>query len=112
MSETASISSGIAERYASAVFDLAKEGGGLATLETNLDDLAGALSTSDELSSLITSPVYTREEQGAAITAIAGKMGLSETMTNVLGLMAAKRRLFVLPNMITQLRAMIADVDD
>ena len=39
VSESASISSGIADRYATAVFDLAKEGKELDKLEANLDDL-------------------------------------------------------------------------
>jgi len=39
VSEPASISSGIAARYASAVFDLAKDGKAIAKLENNVDDL-------------------------------------------------------------------------
>ena len=109
MSESASISSGIAERYATAVFELVKESGDLKKLETNLDDMASALSASAELRDLITSPILGRDEQGAAMAAVAKKMGLLPVMQNVLSLMASKRRLFVVPQMVTQLRGMIAE---
>ncbi len=109
MSESASISSGIADRYAMAVFDLANEGKELDKLESNLDDLSAALSSSPELTDLIHSPIYSREAQSNAISAVAAKMGLTQTMQNVLALMASKRRLFVLPHMITRLRELIAE---
>jgi F-type H+-transporting ATPase subunit delta len=109
VSEPASISSGIAARYASAVFDLAKDGKALAKLETNVDDLAAALDSSADLRDLISSPVYSRDVQGAAINAISKKMKLQPIMANTLSLMATKRRLFVLPQLVAQLRALIAE---
>ncbi|WP_089881887.1 F0F1 ATP synthase subunit delta [Citreimonas salinaria] len=109
VSESASISSGIAARYAAAVFEIVREEGALDTLESNLDDLTTALNESADLRDLLASPVYSRDQQRAAITAIAEKMGLMTPLKNVLGLMAAKRRLFVVPHLVTRLRAMIAD---
>ena len=109
MSESASISSGIADRYATAVFDLAKEGKELDKLEANLDELSAALATSPDLTDLIQSPVYSRDAQSNAISAVAAKMGLTQTVQNVLALMASKRRLFVLPHMVTRLRELIAE---
>ena len=53
-------------------------------------------------------PVHTREEQGRAIAAIAAAMGLGTTVTNTLGLMAQNRRLFVVPGLIAQVKALIA----
>ena len=108
VSEPASISTGIAARYATAVFEIAKEGSALDALESDVDTLDAALKESEDLRTLIISPLYSREEQGRAITAVAGKMGLSTTMSNVLGLMASKRRLFVLPQMVRALRDRIA----
>ncbi|MBV2359082.1 F0F1 ATP synthase subunit delta [Thalassococcus sp. CAU 1522] len=108
VSETASISSGIADRYATAIFEIVRENKNLAKLEANLDDLSAALADSADLRSLIASPIYSRDAQGAAITAIAKKMKLVPAMQNALALMAQKRRLFVLPQLIKHLRAMIA----
>ena len=109
MSESASISTGIAARYATAVFELAKDGKDIANLETDIDALDAALADSGAFRDLIHSPVYSREDQGTAITAIAGKMGLSGTVANTLKLMATKRRLFVLPQLVASLRGLIAE---
>ncbi|SCZ52649.1 F0F1 ATP synthase subunit delta [Epibacterium ulvae] len=109
MSEPASISAGIAARYATAIFEIAEENKALDSLETSLNDLAAALADSEALSTLISSPVVTREEQGAAITAVADKMGIDPTVRNTLALMAEKRRLFVLPALIEALRARLAE---
>ncbi len=109
MSETASISTGIAARYATAIFELAKEDKSLDAVEKDVDALDAAMADSEDFRNLISSPVYSRGDQQAAITAIATKMGLSGNLTNLMGLMASKRRLFVLPQLIRALRDMIAD---
>ncbi|MFW2545308.1 F0F1 ATP synthase subunit delta [Primorskyibacter sp. 2E107] len=108
VSESASVSSGIAERYATAVFGLVKEENALPKLEASLDDLSRALEDSADLRDLLSSPVYSRDEQGAAVMAVAEKMGLLPAFRNALGLMAQKRRLFVVPHMVRRLREMIA----
>ena len=109
MSESSSLSSGIAGRYATAVFELAKDAGQLDTLASDVDAVQTALAESAELRDLISNPVYTRESQGKAIGAIADKMGLSTTMGNTLRLMASKRRLFVLPHLARALRDLISE---
>ena len=109
MSESASISTGIAARYATALFELAREGKELAALEANVDALDAAIHVSSDFRDLIQSPIYSRSAQGAAIAAIAEKMGLTAVVANTLKLMAAKRRLFVLPHLLVALRGLIAD---
>lgn len=109
MSEPASISTGIAARYATAIFELAQEDKSLPSLESGIDGLNGALIDSEDFRALIDSPVYSRDEQASAITAIAGKMGLGGTVTNTLALMASNRRLFVLPQLLSELSRLIAD---
>ena len=109
MSETAGISTGIAQRYATAVFDLAKEGEAINALEKDVATLAAALAESADLRTLLTSPLYSREEQAAAMSAVAAKLELSDTMSNVLALLASKRRLFVVPNLLAVLEERLAD---
>ncbi|MGY6697938.1 MAG: F0F1 ATP synthase subunit delta [Roseinatronobacter sp.] len=109
MSEPASISSGIAKRYATAVFELSKETNSLESLEADVDALDGALTDSADLRTLITSPVYSRDQVTSAITAVSQKMNLSQTMSGTLGLMASKRRLFALPQVLSALRDLIAE---
>jgi F-type H+-transporting ATPase subunit delta len=109
VSEPASISTGIAKRYATAVFELAKEEKGLKTLESDIDALDAAIEGSADLGALITSPLYSREEQANALMALAKKMKLSAIVTNTLALMASNRRLFTLPQLISALRDRIAE---
>ncbi|WP_227284252.1 F0F1 ATP synthase subunit delta [Boseongicola sp. H5] len=109
MSEPASISMGIAARYATAMFELATEAKALDALQADVAALEGALAESDDLADLITSPIYSRDETEAAIGAVAKAMGLNDMTGNTLRLMASKRRLFVLPALLRALREKIAD---
>ena len=109
LSEQASISKGIATRYASALFGLANEQDDVITLEQNVGILKEFIAKSVDLNRLISSPIYSRGEQQSAITAIARKLDLNSTMTNTLALMAAKRRLFVVPFFLSVLNDLIAD---
>ena len=109
MSEPASISAGIAERYATAIFEIAKENNDLAGLETGLDSLASALDGSADFRDLIQSPLISRSDQRQAIVAIAGKMELAPVLQNSLALMADKRRLFVVPQLVRALRGLLAE---
>lgn len=109
MPASTSITAGAAGRYATALFELALEADALDQVAAGLDALDAALADSPELGQLIRNPVYTRAEQGAAMAAIADKMELGALVKNVVGLMATKRRLFALPQMIATFRAMLAD---
>jgi F-type H+-transporting ATPase subunit delta len=109
VSEPASISAGIAARYATAIFEIAQENNNLDGLESTVNDLASALAESDDLRGLIASPVVSRADQRASITAIAQQMGADPIIQNTLALLADKRRLFVLPQLIVALRDLIAD---
>ena len=109
MSEPASISAGIAQRYAAAIFEIVNENNNLSKLETGLNDLETALNESAEFRDLMSSPMISRADQEAAIGTIGKKMGLPTALQRGLSLMAQKRRLFVVPALITALRALIAD---
>lgn len=108
MSEPASISLGIASRYASALFELAKDDMALKALEADTTALSETLAASADLRAMIASPVISREDQARAISAIAAKLDLNPLTANTLALMADKRRLFVLPQFVAQLADLIA----
>jgi F-type H+-transporting ATPase subunit delta len=99
----------VAGRYATALFEIAKHDKALDQVEADIAALEAALAESGDLRSMIASPMHTREEQGRAIAAIAAKMGLGKTVANTLGLMAENRRLFVVPGLVSQIKALIAD---
>ncbi len=109
VAESASISQGIAARYATALFELAKEGNALPVLEADAATLGGAVAQSDDFKALITSPVISREEQANAVGALSKALGLGALTSNTLALMASKRRLFVLPQVLEELASLIAE---
>src|SRR5580700_11584030 len=69
--------SGLAERYAAALFELADEQHALDAVAGDLRELRAMLQESGDLSRLMRSPVLSREEQGKAVAAIAERAGLS-----------------------------------
>jgi F-type H+-transporting ATPase subunit delta len=109
VSEPASISSGIAARYATAIFEIAQETKRLPKLEASINELSAALDASADLREMIASPVVSREDQGKAIAAISNHLKLVPALSRGLGLMAQNRRLFAIPQLITQLRALLAE---
>jgi len=100
--------SGVAERYASALFDLARDESAIPATEEQLVGLSQALNESAELRRLVASPVFSAEEQERAIGAIADHLGISGLAANFLRLVARNRRLFALSGMIRGFRQMAA----
>lgn len=98
----------MAGRYATALFEIAKERSILPAVEADLTAIEAALAESADLRDTIASPVFSREDMAAAIKAIAAKMNLGTEVTSTLGLMADNRRLFVLPELIASVKALAA----
>jgi F-type H+-transporting ATPase subunit delta len=100
--------SGIATRYATALFELARERDALDAVAADLAALEGMLDGSGDLDRLIASPVLSREAQGRAVAAVAERAGLGEVVRNFLGLLAQKRRLLALRAIAREFRARLA----
>jgi len=100
--------SGVAERYASALFDLARDEGQLDAVAADLNSFDKLLKESEDLTRLVRSPVFTSEEQTRAVTAILGKAGITGLAANLIKVAAANRRLFAVPQMIAGYRQMLA----
>lgn len=98
------IVTGIAGRYATALFDLARDAGQLDAVAKDLDTLSRLLAESADLVRLVRSPVFGRDEQARAVAAVAEKAGASELVRRFLGVMAQNRRLFVLADVIAAFR--------
>ena len=92
--------SGLAERYAAALFDLADERRILDEAAANLRQLKAMMTESVELSRLIRSPILSREEQGKAVVALAERAGFAPLVRDFLAVVARNRRLFAVPAMI------------
>ena len=92
-----------------ALFELARDQDALDAVAGDLGDLRAMLQESADLRRLIESPVLSREEQGRAITALAERAGFAELTRQFLGLLAHKRRLFALPDVIAAYVAMLRE---
>jgi F-type H+-transporting ATPase subunit delta len=100
--------SGLAARYASALYDLADEQGALDAVAADLKGLAQLIADSEDFARFIKSPVLSRADQGKGIAAVARHAGLNPLTAKFLGLVAANRRLFALPGMIRGFLAILA----
>ena len=113
MAQTASqegpILSGVAARYASALFELAQDAREVDAVAAGLDRFDGLVQESPDLQRLIRSPVFTADEQTAAVTTILDRAGIAGLAGNFIRLVASKRRLFVLPDMIRAYRERVAE---
>lgn len=101
--------SGIAERYASALFALALEGKAVSKVLADLDTFAGMMDQSADLQRLIASPIFSANQQADAIAALAAKAKITGLTANFLGLVANNRRLFAVHGMIKAFRGLVAD---
>ncbi len=92
--------SGLAARYATALFDLADEQKALDQTAQDLTSLKQILDSSAELRRVVRSPVLSRADQGRAIEAVMAQAGISPLVRRFVGLVAQNRRLFALEGMI------------
>ncbi len=108
VADTSQLVSGVAERYASSLFDLAQEAGSAAAVGADLDRFQALIDESDDLKRLIVSPVFSAEDQTKAISAVAAKAGITGLVANFLKVVASNRRLFAVPGMIKAYRVIAA----
>ena len=92
--------SGLAERYAAALFELADDGHALDQVAADLRELRAMLHGSGDLLRLVRSPVLSRAEQGKAMAALAASAQLSKLTADFIAVVAHNRRLFAVPAMI------------
>lgn len=108
VSVSGSIVSGIAGRYASALFELAAEAGQVEAVGRDLKAFDDMIAGSADLDRLVRNPVFTTEQQQAAIGAVLDKVKISGLAGNFIRLLASKRRLFAFRDMV---RAYLAIAD-
>ncbi len=108
MAGEASIVSGMAGRYATALFELARDEKSVDAVKTDIDRFADLLAGSEDLRRLVRSPVFGADEQLKALTAVLDKAGIGGLTANFLKLVTANRRLFGVDAMIRGFRALVA----
>jgi F-type H+-transporting ATPase subunit delta len=102
------ITSGMAGRYATALFDLARDQRVLDAVKADLDSFEKLLEDNADLNRLVRSPVFTANEQESALKAVLAKAGISGLAANFLLFVAQKRRLFSVRPMIRAFKALLA----
>jgi F-type H+-transporting ATPase subunit delta len=104
--ESGPIVSGIAGRYASALFELAADAQRIPAVRADLERFGAMIAESADLRRLVKSPAYTAGEQVSAVSALLEKAAIGGLAANFIKLVASKRRLFAVEGMITAFAAM------
>jgi F-type H+-transporting ATPase subunit delta len=102
------IVSGMAGRYATALFELALDEKAVDAVKTDLDTFDAMVADSADLLRLVRSPVFGADEQGKALAAVLDKAGIAGLAGNFLKLVTSNRRLFAVRDMIKAYRTLVA----
>lgn len=108
MAATDQIVSGVPGRYANALFELANEQKSADQVGAQLAVFQSAIEESDDLTRMVRSPVYSAEDQLAAVEAIGARAGISGVALNFLRLVARNRRLSGISDMIKAYSTLLA----
>ena len=108
MADHSQLISGVAERYASSLYELAADAKSVEVVAKDLDGFQAMIDGSDDLKRLVRSPAFSAEEQLKAITALTDKATMGTLAANFLRVVARNRRLFAVPSMISAFRAIVA----
>ena len=100
MENSGGITASLQGRYASALFDLASEGGVVSAVESDLEKIGRAVAESPDLAALIRNPQVSRTDSARAMDSVAGVLGLSPLTKNFIGVLSANRRLAKLPQIV------------
>jgi len=103
------IRASLAGRYASALFDLARDQRQIESVGNSLEALSQALVDSKDFNELVTSPLMSREQAGKAFAALAPQLGLDAVTTNFLGVLARNGRKGQLRAVIRAFRRLAAE---
>jgi F-type H+-transporting ATPase subunit delta len=103
------IQASLGGRYATALFELARDSKSIDTVEASLASVKAALADSADFKALTTSPLIGRVNAAKAIGAVAKAMKLDSTTTSFLGVLAQNRRLGQLPAIIRAFRTLAAN---
>ena len=109
MDNSGGIRASLAGRYASALFDLARDQRQIESVGKSLDAIGQALLDSKDLAELVSSPLVSRDEAGKAFAALAPELGLDPITANFLGVLACNGRKNELRGVIRAFRRLAAE---
>ena len=100
---------GLADRYATALFELALERDAVEQIERDLEAIRALVDGSDDLKRVVRSLTLSRGEQGRALDAVLERLSSSQYVRNFVALLARNRRVFLLTDMIAAFQAKLAE---
>jgi len=100
--------SGVSGRYATALFELARDEKSIDAVKADLDKFDAMLNESADLKRLVRSPVFAADAQLRALSAVLDKAGISGVSAKFLKVLTANRRLFAVSDVIRAFRALVA----
>jgi F-type H+-transporting ATPase subunit delta len=100
--------SGVAGRYARALFELALDAKSVDAVKADIEKFAAMMAESADLNRLVRSPVYGAEERGRGLAAVLAKAEIGRLALNFLMFVTANRRLFSIGEMIRDFRKLVA----
>ena len=100
--------SGVSGRYATALFELARDEKCLDAVKADLDRFEAMLVESEDLKRLVRSPVFSADVQAKALSAVLDKAAMTGISANFLKVLTANRRLFAIADVIRAFRALVA----
>jgi F-type H+-transporting ATPase subunit delta len=100
--------SGVSGRYATALFELARDEKSVDEVKADLERFEALLTESADLGRLVRSPVFSADTQLRALTAVLDKAGISGIAAKFLKVLTANRRLFAVTDVIRAYRALVA----
>ena len=100
--------SGVSGRYATALFELARDEKSIDAVKADLDKFDAMLGESADLKRLVRSPVFSADMQLKALAVVLDKAGISGIAANFLKVLPANRRLFAVGDVIRAFRALVA----
>ncbi len=103
-----SIVSGMSDRYALALFELARDDKRLDEVAGDLKKIGELLDGSDDLARLVRSPVFGKDLQAKSMDAILSRVGVADLTKNFVGVLIENRRLFALPEIIRGFNGLLA----
>lgn len=108
MAAETSIVTGLTERYAKALFEMASDAGMLDVVSADLGRLQGLLRESVDLTRLVESPVISRADQARGLDAVLEKAELHDLVRRFVSVVAANRRLVNLARMMADFKRLLA----
>src|SRR4051812_48767119 len=102
------IVSGVAGRYATALFELALEQKSVDPVKPDPARSAAMIEENRELAGLVGSPFFPADEQARALTAVLSNAGIGGLAANFLLLVASNRRLFTIRQLLRDFRLLVA----